>query len=86
MGPEFESLMSPEEVARWCGLSRRAVYRAIERGELCASRLCHRLRVRPSDVEAWIELTHVVAITRPPSAAVRHGANSGLRKLLEEEP
>lgn len=29
---EFERLLSPEDVARVCGLSRRAVYRAIERG------------------------------------------------------
>jgi hypothetical protein len=33
-----------------CGLSPRAVYRAIERGELVASRLCSRLRIRPEDV------------------------------------
>ena len=41
---DFERLLSPEEVARACGLSRRAVYRAIARGELRAARLCHRLR------------------------------------------
>jgi hypothetical protein len=37
-----------------CGLSPRAVYRAIERGELVASRLCSRLRIRPEDVADWI--------------------------------
>jgi Helix-turn-helix domain len=31
---EIERLLSPEDVARVCGLSRRAVYRAIARGEL----------------------------------------------------
>ena len=44
-------LLSPEEVARTCGLSRRAVYRAIARGELRAARLCNRLRVRPDELD-----------------------------------
>jgi excisionase family DNA binding protein len=85
MSAEFESLMSPDEVARWCGLSRRAVYRAIERGELSASRLCHRLRVRPSDVEAWVEAAHVAARYTPSPAGVRGGSNGGLRRLLDED-
>jgi excisionase family DNA binding protein len=51
---EFERLLSPEDIARVCGLSRRAVYRAIARGELRAARLCHRLRVRPAELERWI--------------------------------
>ena len=45
-----DALLSPEEVAQRCGLSRRAVYRAIERGELRASRLCSRIRIRAADV------------------------------------
>lgn len=51
---EFERLLSPEDVANACGLSRRAVYRAIARGELRAVRLCHRLRIRPAELERWI--------------------------------
>jgi excisionase family DNA binding protein len=51
---EFERLLSPEDIARVCGLSRRAVYRAIARGELRAVRLCHRLRIRPAELERWI--------------------------------
>jgi excisionase family DNA binding protein len=43
---DADALLSPEPVARRCGLSRRAVYRAIERGELRASRLCSRIRIR----------------------------------------
>ena len=46
-------MLSPAEVARCAGLSRAAVYRAIERGELKASRLCGRLRVEPGDFEEW---------------------------------
>src|SRR5207247_1616698 len=52
---DAEALLSPEQVARRCGLSRRAVYRAIERGELRASRLCSRIRIRAADVEAWVD-------------------------------
>jgi excisionase family DNA binding protein len=48
------ALLSPEDVARTCGLSRRAIYRAIARGELQAARLCNRLRVRPADLGRWI--------------------------------
>lgn len=46
---------SPKEIARLCGLSPRAIYRAISRGELRATRLCGRLRCRTADVEEWIE-------------------------------
>src|SRR5437764_11876720 len=47
-------LLSPEQVARICGLSRRAVYRAIARGDLVAARLCNRLRIRREDLDRWI--------------------------------
>lgn len=53
-GAQTKKLLSPEEVARICGLSRRAVYRAIARGELRAARLCNRLRVKPTELERWI--------------------------------
>ncbi len=46
--------MTPEAVARRCGLSRRAVCDAIRRGDLPAMRLCSRLRVRGEDLDAWL--------------------------------
>jgi excisionase family DNA binding protein len=46
---------SPAELADLVGLSRKAIYRAIERGELRASRVANRLRIRPIDVDAWLE-------------------------------
>lgn len=76
-------LLSPEDVARQCGLSRRAVYRAIERGELRASRLCSRLRIRPEDVDAWIAANAVETAERldlPPRRSLP--AQGGLRRLL----
>jgi len=84
---EFDRLLSPEDVARVCGLSRRAVYRAIARGELRAARLCNRLRVRPGDLERWIG-AQAVATDNP----VRPGRlrlspetkSGGLRALLDQ--
>lgn len=52
--PTRGQLLTPEDVARRCGLSRRAVYDAIRRGELPAMRLCSRLRVAPDAFEAWL--------------------------------
>jgi excisionase family DNA binding protein len=80
------ALLSPEEVASHCGLSRRAVYRAIERGELRASRLCSRIRIRATDVDAWVDENQIeppseqARPVRPP--ALRSG--DGLRRLLAE--
>lgn len=81
------ALLSPEQVARRCGLSRRAVYRAIERGELRASRLCSRLRIRSDDLAAWIVASRVTAVRLSPAApTASHGlaATNGLRRLLDE--
>src|SRR5438552_3830777 len=79
------ALLSPEQVASACGLSRRAVYRAIERGELPATRLCSRLRIMLADFEAWLAVNRVepVARTLPSSVPVRLPAPNGLRSLLD---
>jgi excisionase family DNA binding protein len=84
---KFERLLSPEEVARACGLSRRAVYRAIARGELPAARLCNRLRIRPAELEKWIETGTSAPETavRPEARVQRAGTGRGLRALLSEE-
>lgn len=84
---EFERLLSPEDIARACGLSRRAVYRAIARGELRAARLCHRLRVHPAELERWIaEETRAANSTVPMRSSgcrrlARHGS---LRAMLDQ--
>ena len=80
-----EHLLSAEDVARLCGLSRKAVYRAVERGELKAFRLCSRLRIDPGAVEAWLEGNVVepsgrAAIPRDPPLRLRETA--GLRRFL----
>lgn len=83
---DFEALLSPEEVARVCGLSRRAVYRAIARGELRAARLCNRLRVQPGELERWIgERTLAVDSPAEPERSRRSSTvpGGGLRALLD---
>ena len=76
------ALLSPEDVAHRCGLSRRAVYRAIERGELRASRLCSRLRIRPEDLDAWIAANGVEPAERVGPPPPLTPAHNGLRRLL----
>lgn len=79
-----QRLLAPDEVASLCGLSRKAVYRAIERGELRASRLCSRLRIWPDDVDRWIEATQVEPAAPPEPPPARASAPNGLRALLRE--
>jgi excisionase family DNA binding protein len=90
---EHVGMLSPEAVARLVGLSRKAVYRGIERGELPASRLCSRLRIRREDVDIWIERNRVAADPSPLANSAHSGlprrrralpARGGLRTLLAE--
>jgi excisionase family DNA binding protein len=48
-------LLTVEDVARICGLSRWAIRRAIADGELAALKLRSRWRVRRNDLEAWFQ-------------------------------
>jgi excisionase family DNA binding protein len=77
---------SPKEIAGLCGLSPRAIYRAISRGELRATRLCGRLRCRTADVEDWIERNRVrpVPILKilPPDGREAIAARGSLRRML----
>ncbi len=84
----WERLLSPEEVAGVCGLSRRAVYRAITRGELDAARLCNRLRIQPAELERWIGESAIGTAAVPRSHRVRRLSLSerrgSLRAKLDE--
>ena len=75
-------LVSPTEVAAMCGLSRRAVYDAIKRGELRAFKLCSRLRISTADVDAWlaaslVPISSLPAIPRAPITAAIESAPAG---------
>jgi excisionase family DNA binding protein len=49
------AFLRPSEAAELAGLSTRAIYRAIERGELRAAKLCSRLRIPCAAFEEWVE-------------------------------
>ena len=84
-----DQLLCPRDVARRTGLSYHAVLRTIHRGELRAFRICGRIRVRPADVDAWIEASPVAprGRTSPPSplfssgGPVQRGSLAELRAL-----
>jgi excisionase family DNA binding protein len=48
-------LLTPSEVAKVCGYSRKAIYAAIERGELRATKRCSRWRISEDDLKAWLD-------------------------------
>jgi excisionase family DNA binding protein len=74
------------EAARASGFSRRAVYRAIERGELATGVVCSWLRIHPTDFVAWMEGSRAAATASSHSGdriGVREApAADGLRGLL----
>lgn len=75
------------DAARASGFSPRAVYRAIERGELTASMVCSRLRIHPDDFLAWMDGDRDAAPTRPRAngraiETRKAPAPDGLRSLL----
>ncbi len=60
------AFLRPAEAAEITGLSTRAIYRAIERGELRAARLCSRLRIPRAAFEQWVERCAVRSPERSP--------------------
>jgi len=82
-------LLSVSDVAELTGLSESVLYRAIAAGELRASKLRGRLRVRFVDLDAWIESNIVrpdpprrISRTQPPPQRPARGR--GLREFLHE--
>ncbi|MDQ4041102.1 MAG: helix-turn-helix domain-containing protein [Actinomycetota bacterium] len=77
----------PKDAALLAGLSVRAIYRAIHRGELRAVRLCSRIRIPRAAFEDWIERS-VVAPDHPlpePQHRVAGPQGSFRRLLVGEE-
>lgn len=71
--PEVERLAyTPAEIAAAAGLSRKAIYRAIENGELRAAKVCNgsRLLIPREAAREWIERNLVSPRTVTPT---RHG-------------
>ncbi len=73
-------LLTIAEVAEHVGLRPDAVYRAVRRGELQASKLGGRLRIRPAALDAWIDGQRV----EQPPATPRPLSARQVRKRLDE--
>ena len=77
--------LRPREAAALAGLSTRAIYRAIDRGELRAVRLCSRLRIPREAFDAWVDSSTVrgaraVEVVPPPAPPPMRGS---FRRLFD---
>ena len=68
-------LLTVGDVAKQCQVSRKTVTRAILDGRLCASRLGARgaYRIRPADVERWLEESVIRPAAPTPIQRPRRG-------------
>ena len=84
--PPDAPLLRVSEAAELAGLSTRAIYRAIERGELRAARLCSRLRIPRAAFDEWIERSTVRPAEPPakPSPPMPAGSFRALLARREE--
>ena len=79
-------LLRPTEAAELAGLSTRAIYRAIQRGELRAVRLCSRLRIPREDFDEWIARSEVRVESAPAIGTRLVPATRGsFRRLLGDQ-
>jgi excisionase family DNA binding protein len=84
LGAVNARLLSVAEVADLSGLKHQAVRRAIRRGELPAIKLCGRIRIRPTDLDAWHEAGQLRGANSPQPPRTRlEPASTGLRRLLD---
>jgi putative molybdopterin biosynthesis protein len=51
---DTSALLSPAEVARLVAISRKTVYREIDRGELPAIHVGRQLRIDPTDLSRYL--------------------------------
>jgi excisionase family DNA binding protein len=79
--------LRPAEAAALAGLSTRAIYRAIQRGELRAVRLCSPLRIPRDGFDDWVERSAVRAERRVVEVRVAPAApaRGSFRRLLSDE-
>jgi excisionase family DNA binding protein len=80
----MDQFLRPAEAAELAGLSTRAIYRAIERGELRAARLCSRLRIPRAEFDAWVERCAVSPPERVHDAPPPPPVAGSFRALLSE--
>jgi excisionase family DNA binding protein len=74
--------LRPAEAATLAGLSTRAIYRAIARGELRAVRLCSRLRIPRDEFDTWVARAAVRVERRAVEVRAVPAARGSFRTLL----
>jgi excisionase family DNA binding protein len=74
--------LRPAEAAAIAGLSTRAIYRAIQRGELRAVRLCSRLRIPRDEFDDWVARAAVRVEPRVVEVRALPAARGSFRRLL----
>jgi excisionase family DNA binding protein len=88
--PRTDEALSVAQIADLLNVTPKVVNGAINRGELPASEVGSKRRVRRSDLDAWLERKRVVHVakgtTRPPPRGPRRvrpaASEGGLRDLL----
>jgi excisionase family DNA binding protein len=76
------SYLTVQEAATLVGLSEQAIRRAIRRGELQAIKVCSRIRILLTDLEAWLEGNRIAAPSTHQVKSKKHGL---LRKLRDSD-
>jgi excisionase family DNA binding protein len=71
--PTAATFLSPDECARRAVLSRKAIYRAIQSGELLAFRVRARLRVPEEEFSRWMTADPVSSAPSGPLQGVSAG-------------
>ena len=66
--PDFEALLTTDEVLARLRITPRRMYRLIRCGELPAVRIGRQWRFRPGDVESWMERQRESCEALAPSA------------------
>lgn len=72
-------VLTVDDVAELVQLGPEAVRRAVRRGELRASKLGGRIRIRRDDVNAWIEAQTLATPAMPAPAAAPRPSRPGGR-------
>lgn len=81
------NLLTPLQVASMVQLDRKAIYRALEDGELRGFKPRGRWRVEEAEVRRWLEASRPTPRPAPPAAPVRSrpaASGSSMRAMLRE--
>ena len=73
----IEPSLSAREVAAMCGVSVKAIRRAIERGELVAYKLSNRIRIDQRDYESWVAQNRIKTESQPITTRLPGAASTG---------